>query len=80
MYLVILFTREIWLHTLTASIKTVKLLLNATVPERANLLRTDITDFYIGTPISTPEYMWIPYKFFSPALIALYHLKRLQHK
>ncbi len=41
----------------TASTTTVKLLLNATVSESANLLATDINDFYLGTPIDHPEYI-----------------------
>jgi hypothetical protein len=62
----------------TASITTVKCLLNAAVSEQANLLSTDITDFYLGTDIAEPEYMWIPFKFFSPSLVTLYRLDTLQ--
>jgi hypothetical protein len=63
----------------TASMSTVKLLLNAVVSEDAKFLTTDITDFYLGTPIGTPEYMWIPYKYFSPQLISQYNLQHLHH-
>ncbi len=63
----------------TASVATVKLLLNATVTEMAHLLTTDITDFYLGTDILSPEYMWIPFKFFTPQLVKLYDLKSLEH-
>ncbi len=54
-------------------------LFNAAVSEQANLLSTtDITDFYLGTDIAEPEIMWIPFKFFSPSLVALYCLDTLQ--
>ncbi len=63
----------------TASIATVKLLFNATVSEQAHLMTSDIIDFYLrSTPIATPEYMWIPYRYFSAALIAEYNLDALQ--
>lgn len=63
----------------TAFIPTVKLLLNATVSKRLSLLTTDITYFYLSTPIETPEYMWIPYKFISTKMIARYQLENLNH-
>lgn len=63
----------------TASIPTVKLLLNATVSKQLSLLTTDITDFYLGTPIESPEYMWIPYKYFTAKMIAHYQLENLNH-
>ncbi len=63
----------------TASIATVKLLFNATLSEMAHLLTSDITDFYLGTDIASPEYMWIPLKYFSSELIKKYNLDLLQH-
>lgn len=63
----------------TASFAKVKLLLNAVVSEAVKFLTSDITDFYLGTPISSPEFMWIPLKYFSAKLITLYNLISIQH-
>jgi hypothetical protein len=43
----------------TADMQTVKLLLNAVISEDAHFMTADIKDFYLGTPLPTPEYMWI---------------------
>ncbi len=43
----------------TADMQTVKLLLNAVISEDAQFMTADIKDFYLGTPLPTPEYMWI---------------------
>jgi hypothetical protein len=43
----------------TADMQTVKLLLNATVSENANLRTLDIKDFYLGSDLEEPEYMWL---------------------
>ena len=44
----------------TASMKTVKCLLNATVSEPGKIfVSVDIKDFFLGTPLLTPEYMWL---------------------
>ena len=44
----------------TASMKTVKCLLNATVSEDDKIfVSADIKDFFLGTPLLTPEYMWL---------------------
>jgi hypothetical protein len=44
---------------LTAGQTTVKLLLNAVVSEDAKFMTADAKDFYLGTPMENPEYMWI---------------------
>jgi hypothetical protein len=44
----------------TASIQTVKCLLNAVVSEHdARFVTADISDYFLGTPLDHPEYMWI---------------------
>ena len=45
----------------TADLMTIKLFLNATVSEDADWMTLDIKDFYLGTPMDEPEYMWIRY-------------------
>jgi hypothetical protein len=44
---------------MTADQPTVKLLLNAVVSEDAKFMTADAKDFYLGSPMETPEYMWI---------------------
>jgi hypothetical protein len=45
----------------TASLSTVKLLLNATVSEDADWMTADIKDYYLGSPMPDgPVFMWIP--------------------
>jgi hypothetical protein len=44
----------------TADLETVKILLNAVVSdENSEWMTVDIKDFYLGTPLDRPEYMWI---------------------
>jgi hypothetical protein len=44
----------------TADLVTVKLLLNATISDHhARFMTADVTDFYLGTPLTRPEYMVI---------------------
>lgn len=44
----------------TASMKTVKVLFNATVSEDDKIfVSADIKDFFLGTLLPTPEYMWL---------------------
>lgn len=43
----------------TADMQTVKLLLNATVSENAHLCSLDLKDFYLGSTLADPEYMWL---------------------
>jgi len=42
--------------------QTVKLLLNATVSENANLCSLDLKDFYLGSQLEHDEYMWLTRK------------------
>ena len=46
----------------TADMQTVKLLLNATVSEDANLCSLDLKDFYLGSKLEHDEYMWLTRK------------------
>lgn len=46
----------------TADLTTCKMLLNAAISEGAHLLTADISDFYLGTKLDTPEYMSIKRK------------------
>ncbi len=55
-----------------------RLLLNATVSEGANLTTLDIKDFYLGTPLDEPEHMRIPLKFISPEMQLKYNLKAIK--
>jgi hypothetical protein len=43
----------------TADLQTVKLLLNCVPSERAQWMTADIKDFYLGTTLPEPEFMWI---------------------
>jgi hypothetical protein len=64
----------------TADIPTVKLLLNATVSDaQANWLTTDISDFYLGTPMERPEYMRVPTKYIPTATMIKHKLAALVH-
>ena len=47
----------------TAALEVIRILLNCTVSEGANLMTLDIKDFYLGTPLDDPEFMRIPLKF-----------------
>jgi hypothetical protein len=57
----------------TADLETVKILLNAVVSEEESEWMTiDIKDFYLGTPLSSPEYMWIDLWQIPPETVAAY--------
>ena len=43
----------------TADLQTVKLHYNAIVSEGARMLTLDLTDFYLGSILPHPEYMWL---------------------
>ena len=43
----------------TADMQTFKLLLNAVVSEAAEFCTADISDFYLGSTLEEPEYMWL---------------------
>lgn len=64
----------------TADIPTVKILLNAVVSDpKANWLTTDISDFYLGTPMDRPEYMRVPTKYIPAATMKKHNLHSLVH-
>ena len=56
----------------TADMQTVKLLLNATVSEGANLCTLDIKDFYLGSDLEHDEYMWLTRAQVPPDLVERY--------
>ena len=43
----------------TASMQLIKILLNSVVSDGAKFMTADIKDFYLGTPLPSPEYMCI---------------------
>ena len=43
----------------TADLQTFKLLLNAVVTQNAHFATADIHDFYLGSDLEVPEYMWL---------------------
>ena len=65
------------ISTPTASINVVYLLLNAAVSEKANWMTADIKDYYLGTPMSSPEYMRIPAAHIPQVIRAKYSLPNL---
>jgi hypothetical protein len=63
---------------LTASITTVKVLLNAVVSEEnARWMTADITDFYLGTPLPRNEYMRVHTKYIPREIMDRYGLSDL---
>lgn len=64
----------------TAEITTVKLLLNSTISDpEAEWLTTDICDYYLGTPMDTPEFMRISVKHIPEATMIKYDLAKYVH-
>ena len=64
----------------TADIPTVKILLNAVISDpHANWLTTDISDFYLGTPMDRPEFMRVPTKYIPEATMKKHKLHALVH-
>ena len=64
----------------TADITTVKLVLNSVASDpEAQWLTTDISDFYLGTPMDTPEYMRVPLKYIPAATMEKHNLAGLVH-
>ncbi len=53
----------------TANLESIKILLNAMVSDNGQLTTVDLEDFYLGTPLSFPEYIRIPTKFVPPKVI-----------
>ena len=59
-----------------------KLLLNSVIANAkkgARFLSMDLKDMFLHTPISTPEYMKIPFKYFPEDIITRYNLNALVH-
>ena len=63
----------------TASMSTVKILLQSVVSDNANWMTLDIKDFYLMTPLPRPEYIRIPLKFLSPKILAKHNLHSFVH-
>ena len=62
----------------TADVTAVKIMLNAVISEPdACWLTTDISDFYLGTPMDSPEFMRVPLKYIPEATMTKYHLHDL---
>jgi hypothetical protein len=60
---------------LTAGVTTVKILCNVVVSEDSKFMKADIKDFYLGSPMDRPEYMWVK-RLQIPADVAFYRLAR----
>ncbi len=66
--------------TPTAELTTVKLHLNSTISDpQAKYLILDIKDFYLNTPMSRYEYMWVPVTMLPPEVMDAYKLHDLVH-
>jgi hypothetical protein len=62
-----------------AAMSTVKLHLNAVLSTNgAKYINADIKDFYLGTPMDTPEYMYIQSTHFPPAARLRYNVAALE--
>ncbi len=53
----------------TANVPTVKCTLHATVSENAFFGTIDITDFYFGSPMPSPEFLKLPMSNYQPDLL-----------
>ncbi len=58
----------------TASPEVVRTLLNSVLADDANFMTTDITDYYLGTPLLRPEYIRIARKQLSATICSEYSL------
>ena len=63
----------------TATLETIRALLNAVVSEDAMFFTADIKDFYLGTPLDRPEYMRISLKHIPPDVQARYSMAPFVH-
>ena len=64
----------------TADISTFKLLLQSVISDPdGEWLTTDISDFYLGTPMDTPEIMRVPIKYIPAATMQKHNLAGLVH-
>jgi hypothetical protein len=59
----------------TAEMESLKILLNCMISEHANWSTIDLTDFYLGTALSHPEYIRIPLRLIPENVIAFYNLQ-----
>ena len=72
------YTGDVTAHT--ADLSTIKCHLNSTLSTPgARYMTADIKDYYLGTPLDRPEYMWIPLHMFPPATLAKYNVASLAH-
>jgi hypothetical protein len=55
--------------TATCPLSVFKIILHATVSENACFGTADITDFYLGSPMPSPEFIIMPADLFSPAAL-----------
>jgi len=65
-----------------AGLLETKLLLNSIISdvnEGAKFFSMDLSDFFLATPMSKPEYMKVPIKYFPPDIITLYNLHDKAH-
>ena len=53
----------------------VKILLQSVISDNSYCLTIDIKDYYLGTPLSRPEYIRIATKFIPPTTIKKYTLQ-----
>jgi len=58
----------------TASLPTIKILLNSVVSDNAKWMTADISDFYLGTPLPEPEYMQINLRHVDQSVLDTYKL------
>jgi len=64
----------------TASMQLIKILCNAVVSDPgAKFMTADIKDFYLGTPLPSPEYMRINLDHIPEDVIAKYDMRRFAH-
>ena len=61
----------------TASMETIKLLWNKLCSEQAEWMCIDIVDFYLGTPLEEPQWMWVPINMCPDATRSKFGLDRL---
>jgi hypothetical protein len=64
-------------HAWTASLPTIKILLNAVVSEDANWMTIDLKDFYLNTEMERSEYMKLTRKQVPQSIIDKYQLEHL---
>ena len=63
----------------TASMQLIKILLNSVVSDGAKFMTADIKDFYLGTPLPSPEYMRIELKDIPEDVIKKYDMRSYAH-